>query len=65
MKEAIIMTKTEHEKLLAGEEYDYRDLELRKMIAKAHRLMPVINDLSDLEKRQTQLTIYLVMLVKA
>lgn len=38
MKEAIIMTKTEHEKLLAGEEYDYRDLELRKMIAKAHRL---------------------------
>lgn len=45
MKEAIIMTKTEHEKLLAGEEYDYRDLELRKMIAKAHRLIPVINDL--------------------
>ncbi|WP_425334140.1 sugar O-acetyltransferase [Lactobacillus helveticus] len=53
MKEAIIMTKIEHEKLLAGEEYDYRDLELRKMIVKAHRLIPVINDLSDLEKRQT------------
>lgn len=46
------MTKSEHEKLLAGEEYDYRDPELKGMIAKAHRLLPVINDLSDPEKRQ-------------
>lgn len=27
------MKKTEHEKLLAGEDYDYRDAEIQQMLA--------------------------------
>lgn len=46
------MTKTEHEKLLAGQEYDYRDPELRAMLAKARQLLPLVNDLSNPDKRQ-------------
>lgn len=45
------MAKNEHEKLLAGEEYDYRDPEIGAMLAKARKLMPVVNDLSDMNKR--------------
>lgn len=45
------MTMTEHEKLLAGQKYDYRDPEIARMLAKARKLMPKVNDLSNMEER--------------
>lgn len=45
------MTKTEHEKLLAGEEYNYRDPVIRQMLSRARKLLPQVNDLNDLEQR--------------
>lgn len=45
------MTKTEHEKLLAGEEYNYRDPGIRQMLSRARKLLPQVNDLNDLEQR--------------
>lgn len=46
------MTKTEHEKLLAGQNYDYRDSEIQKMLAKARRLNQIVNQETDFSKRQ-------------
>lgn len=45
------MTKTEHGKLLAGEEYNYRDPGIRQMLSRARKLLPQVNDLNDLEQR--------------
>lgn len=45
------MTKTEHEKLLAGEEYNYRDPGIRQMLSRARKLLLQVNDLNDLEQR--------------
>lgn len=45
------MTKTEHEKLLAGEEYNYRDPGIRQMLSRARKLLPQVNGLNDLEQR--------------
>lgn len=45
------MTKTEHEKLLAGEEYNYCDPGIRQMLSRARKLLPQVNDLNDLEQR--------------
>lgn len=45
------MTKTEHEKLLAGEEYNYRDPGIKQMLSRARKLLPQVNDLNDLEQR--------------
>ncbi|MCH5465497.1 maltose acetyltransferase domain-containing protein [Levilactobacillus tujiorum] len=36
--------KTEHEKLLAGQSYDYRDPELQQLIARGRKYLAVIND---------------------
>lgn len=47
------MSKTEHEKLLAGQEYDYRDKEIQGMLAKARQLVGVINTTTDMDERQT------------
>jgi len=46
------MAMTEHEKLLAGQEYDYRDPEIQGMLAKARKLVGVINTTSDMNERQ-------------
>ncbi|GAB5056001.1 sugar O-acetyltransferase [Companilactobacillus alimentarius] len=43
---------TEHEKLLAGQDYDYRDLELQSMITNGKELVHEINTENDQEKRQ-------------
>ncbi|MFD1454288.1 DapH/DapD/GlmU-related protein [Levilactobacillus lanxiensis] len=43
--------KTEHEKLLAGEDYDYRDPELQGLITKGKSLLSVINTSQDTAKR--------------
>lgn len=45
------MTKTEHEKLLAGQEYDYHDPEIRQMLTKARKLMVKVNDLTKPDER--------------
>lgn len=50
------MTMTEHEKLLAGKDYDYRDPALQTMLAKGRRLVQVINTTTDLVTRQTAIT---------
>jgi len=42
---------TEHEKLLAGQDYDYRDPELQGMIAQGRQRLTVINTSADAEKR--------------
>ncbi|WP_198141147.1 sugar O-acetyltransferase [Companilactobacillus ginsenosidimutans] len=42
---------TEHEKLLAGQDYDYRDPELEGMIKRGNELLQVINTSADLNKR--------------
>lgn len=42
---------TEHEKLLAGQDYDYRDPELQGMITAGKELVTIINTTTDLEKR--------------
>ncbi|APX73350.1 transferase [Companilactobacillus allii] len=43
---------TEHEKLLAGLDYDYRDPELQGMIAHCKELVGIINTTTDFKKRQ-------------
>lgn len=43
---------TEHEKLLAGQDYDYRDPELQQMISHCRELVGIINTTTDLKKRQ-------------
>ncbi len=42
---------TEHEKLLAGQNYDYRDSELQGMIKRGKELLRVINTSTDIEQR--------------
>ncbi|MBT1153900.1 sugar O-acetyltransferase, partial [Lactiplantibacillus argentoratensis] len=42
---------TEHEKLLAGQEYDYRDSELQQMIARGKKMIQEINTQTDDKKR--------------
>lgn len=49
------MTLSEHEKLLAGQEYDYRDPELQEMIRKGKKLNQAINTETDLKKRQSDI----------
>ncbi|MCC4399587.1 sugar O-acetyltransferase [Limosilactobacillus reuteri] len=46
------MSKTEHEKLLAGEEYDYRDPEIQNMLAHARKYLQIVNTEIDPNKRQ-------------
>ncbi|WP_318766438.1 maltose acetyltransferase domain-containing protein [Lactiplantibacillus carotarum] len=46
------MTLTEHEKLLAGQDYDYRDPELQALLANGRRLVNVINTTTDMGQRQ-------------
>lgn len=43
--------KTEHEKLLAGEAYDYRDPELQDLIAQGRKRLAIINTASDQAER--------------
>lgn len=50
------MTMTEHEKLLAGLDYDYRDPELQQMLAKGRKLVQTINTEIDPDKRQQAMT---------
>ncbi|WP_338208977.1 sugar O-acetyltransferase [Lactiplantibacillus paraxiangfangensis] len=50
------MTMTEHEKLLAGKDYDYRDPDLQAMLAKGRRLVQVINTTTDVATRQAAIT---------
>lgn len=50
------MAMTEHEKLLAGLDYDYRDPELQQMLAKGRKLVQTINTETDLNKRQQAMT---------
>ncbi|WP_235805884.1 maltose acetyltransferase domain-containing protein [Levilactobacillus koreensis] len=42
---------TEHEKLLAGQNYDYRDPELQRMIARGKKWLAVINTTQDVDQR--------------
>lgn len=42
---------TEHEKLLMGQEYDYRDQEIQDMLHRAEKLVNEINSTSDSVKR--------------
>ncbi|MHC9536725.1 sugar O-acetyltransferase [Dellaglioa sp. BT-FLS60] len=42
---------TEHEKLLAGQEYDYRDPEIQQMLARGKSLINTINTTIDQEQR--------------
>lgn len=46
------MTMTEHEKLLAGLDYDYRDPKLQEMLANGRKLVQTINTETDPDKRQ-------------
>ncbi|RRK09761.1 sugar O-acetyltransferase [Lactiplantibacillus garii] len=46
------MQLTEHQKLLAGQDYDYRDPELQALLAQGRRLVETINTTGDPEKRQ-------------
>jgi len=41
------MTMTEHEKLLAGKDYDYRDPELQAMLSNGRKLVKQLNDSTD------------------
>lgn len=43
---------TEHEKLLAGQEYDYRDEEIQKMLKDARKLVEIINTSQNIDDRQ-------------
>lgn len=45
------MTMTEHEKLLAGKDYDYRDPELQGMLKQGKELINQLNQTTDLEKK--------------
>jgi len=42
---------TEHEKLLAGQDYDYRDPELQSLLAKGKKLVSLINTTQDMAER--------------
>lgn len=48
----INMTMTEHEKLLAGHEYDYRDPEIQAIMGNCRRLLQIVNQATNLDKRQ-------------
>lgn len=41
------MTMTEHEKLLAGKDYDYRDPELQAMLSNGRKLVKQLNESTD------------------
>lgn len=43
---------TEHEKLLAGQDYDYRDPELQRMIRNAKQLISKLNNETEKNKKQ-------------
>ncbi|ERL44209.1 hexapeptide repeat-containing transferase [Lactiplantibacillus paraplantarum] len=45
------MTLTEHEKLLAGQDYDYRDPELQRLLARGKTLVQRMNTQTDAESR--------------
>jgi Acetyltransferase (isoleucine patch superfamily) len=45
------MTMTEHEKLLAGKDYDYRDPELQGMLKQGKELINQLNQTTDLEQK--------------
>lgn len=47
------MTKTEHEKLLAGEDYDYRDPELQKMLHEGKKLIQQLNQTTDVAEKES------------
>lgn len=42
---------TEHEKLLAGLDYDYRDAELQQIMANARKNLKIVNETADLKER--------------
>lgn len=44
---------TEHEKLLAGQDYDYRDPELQELLARGRKLVGLINTTQDVTERAT------------
>ena len=52
MKRDEVELLTEHEKLLAGQEYDYRDPEIQKMIQRARKMAVEINQEVDMEHRR-------------
>lgn len=45
------MTMTEHEKLLAGQDYDYRDPELQNMLSNGRKLIGQLNQTTDLSQK--------------
>lgn len=45
------MAQTEHDKLLAGQDYDYRDPELQHLLARGRQLVQQINSDTDPDKR--------------
>lgn len=45
------MTMTEHEKLLAGQDYDYRDPELQNMLSNGRKLIGQLNQTTDLPQK--------------
>lgn len=45
------MTMTEHEKLLAGRDYDYRDPELQQILTNGRQLVNQINTETNIDKR--------------
>jgi len=47
------MTMTEHEKLLAGKDYDYRDPELQAMLSNGRRLVKQLNESTDPTEKAT------------
>lgn len=47
----VLNMMSEHEKLLAGQDYDYRDPELQSMIKRCKSLLQTINTSSDIEER--------------
>jgi len=46
------MTMTEHEKLLAGQDYDYRDAELQGLLQTGHQLVDQLNATTAPDKRE-------------
>lgn len=50
------MAMTEHEKLLAGQDYDYRDPELQQMLSKGRKFVQTINTETNIDKRQQAMT---------
>lgn len=47
----MFLTLTEHEKLLAGQDYDYRDPELQRLLARGKTLVQRMNTQTDAENR--------------